>query len=128
MLSSNNSSESNLLRVSPLLLRLGIPLRLSGHRYICSAVELYSRLSKQYYHVKITQDVYPAVAKQFGTTPQCVERSIRHAVSICFTRGDLKLIDKMFGFTISETKGKPTNGEFISTVVYWLQEEKSIQA
>lgn len=128
MLSGNNSSESNSLMVSPLLLRLGIPFRLSGHRYICSAVEIYSRLSRQYYHVKITQDVYPAVAKQFGTTSQCVERSIRHAVSICFTRGDLKLIDRMFGFTISEAKGKPTNGEFISTVVYWLNKDKSMEA
>ena len=115
--------NKNLLTVSPLLIKLGIPLSLSGHRYLCSAVNIYSSLMQNNSRIKITQDIYPEVAYQYGTTSQCVERSIRHAVGICFTRGDLKLIDKMFGFTINEAKGKPTNGEFIATISYWLTGE-----
>ena len=115
--------NKNSLIVSPLLIKLGIPLSLSGHRYLCSAVNIYSSLMQTNSRIKITQDIYPAVAHQYGTTSQCVERSIRHAVGICFTRGDLKLIDKMFGFTINEAKGKPTNGEFIATISYWLTSE-----
>lgn len=111
------------LVVSPLLIKLGIPLSLSGHRYICTAVNIYHSMMQTNSRIKITQDIYPEVAHQYGTTSQCVERSIRHAVGICFTRGDLKLIDKMFGFTINEAKGKPTNGEFIATVSYWLTNE-----
>ena len=116
-------SNKNSLIVSPLLIKLGIPLNLSGHRYLCSAVNIYSSLMQTNSRIKITQDIYPEVAHQYGTTSQCVERSIRHAVGICFTRGDLKLIDKMFGFTINEAKGKPTNGEFIATISYWLTSE-----
>ena len=115
--------NKNSLIVSPLLINLGIPLSLSGHRYLCSAVNIYSSLMQTNSRIKITQDIYPAVAHQYGTTSQCVERSIRHAVGICFTRGDLKLIDKMFGFTINEAKGKPTNGEFIATISYCLTSE-----
>ena len=115
--------NKNSLIVSPLLIKLGIPLSLSGHRYLCSAVNIYSSLMQTNSRIKITQDIYPAVAHQYGTTSQCVERSIRHAVGICFTRGDLKLIDKMFGFTINEAKGKPTNGEFIATISYCLTSE-----
>ena len=115
--------NKNSLIVSPLLINLGIPLSLSGHRYLCSAVNIYSSLMQTNSRIKITQDIYPAVAHQYGTTSQYVERSIRHAVGICFTRGDLKLIDKMFGFTINEAKGKPTNGEFIATISYWLTSE-----
>jgi len=115
--------NKNSLIVSPLLIKLGIPLSLSGHRYLCSAINIYSSLMQTNSRIKITQDIYPEVAHQYGTTSQCVERSIRHAVGICFTRGDLKLIDKMFGFTINEAKGKPTNGEFIATISYWLTSE-----
>ena len=115
--------NKNSLIVSPLLIKLGIPLSLSGHRYLCSAVNIYSSLMQTNSRIKITKDIYPDVARQYGTTSQCVERSIRHAVGICFTRGDLKLINKMFGFTINEAKGKPTNGEFIATISYWLTSE-----
>ena len=110
--------NKNSLIVSPLLINLGIPLSLSGHRYLCSAVNIYSSLMQTNSRIKITKDIYPDVARQYGTTSQCVERSIRHAVGIC-----LKLINKMFGFTINEAKGKPTNGEFIATISYWLTSE-----
>ena len=110
--------NKNSLIVSPLLINLGIPLSLSGHRYLCSAVNIYSSLMQTNSRIKITKDIYPDVARQYGTTSQCVERSIRHAVGIC-----LKLINKMFGFTINEAKGKPTNGEFIATISYCLTSE-----
>jgi stage 0 sporulation protein A homolog len=123
MSNNDNTFSAIQLNVSQLLINLGIPLSLSGHRYLCTAVNIYHSLGHTDNRIKITKDIYPAVAKQYGTTSQCVERSIRHAVEICFMRGDLKLIGKMFGSTINETKGKPTNGEFISTVAYWMEND-----
>lgn len=62
------------LVVSPLLIKLGIPLSLSGHRYICTAVNIYHSMMQTNSRIKITQDIYPEVAHQYGTTSQCVEK------------------------------------------------------
>ncbi len=118
----------NSLDASRLLINLGISLSLSGHRYICTAVNIYHSLGLTARRIKITKDIYPEVANYYGTTSQCVERSIRHAVEICFMRGDLKLINKIFGSAISESKGKPTNGEFIATLTHWLANEAASSA
>lgn len=125
-MSNNESITANYpFNVSTLLTNLGIPQSLNGHRYLCTAVSIYHSLDQADNSIKLTKYVYPAVAKQHGTTSQCVERSIRHAVEICFTRGDLNLIDKMFGVTINEIKGKPTSGEFITTVASWMENSAS---
>ena len=64
----------------------------------------------------ITKVLYPQVAKTFGTTPSRVERAIRHAIEVAWNRGDLDVLDKYFGNTVSASKGKPTNSEFIARV------------
>jgi two-component system response regulator (stage 0 sporulation protein A) len=56
------------------------------------------------------------VAKRFGTTPSRVERAIRHAIEVAWDRGDLETLQKFFGYTVSNTKGKPTNSEFIAMI------------
>ena len=64
----------------------------------------------------VSKGLYPAVAKRFGTTPSRVERAIRHAIEVAWDRGDLETLQKYFGYTVSNTKGKPTNSEFIAMI------------
>jgi two-component system response regulator (stage 0 sporulation protein A) len=69
----------------------------------------------------ITKVLYPQVAKAFQTTPSRVERAIRHAIEVAWDRGDLDTLQRFFGYTVSNTKGKPTNSEFIALIADKLQ-------
>ena len=69
----------------------------------------------------ITKVLYPQVAKAFQTTPSRVERAIRHAIEVAWDRGDLDTLQRFFGYTVSNTKGKPTNSEFIALIADRLQ-------
>ena len=69
----------------------------------------------------ITKMLYPQVAKAFQTTPSRVERAIRHAIEVAWDRGDLDTLQRFFGYTVSNTKGKPTNSEFIALIADKLQ-------
>lgn len=62
----------------------------------------------------ITKELYPSIAKSNDTTSSRVERAIRHAVEVAWQRGDVEVLNNIFGYTVKSTKGKPTNGEFIS--------------
>ena len=62
----------------------------------------------------VTKVLYPTVAKKFDTTPSRVERAIRHAIEVAWDRGDIEVLQKFFGYTVSNIKGKPTNSEFIA--------------
>lgn len=110
--------------LSELLITLGIPVNLSGYNYIRTAVIRYSEIVLQCRRVRITKDIYPWVASQYGTTAQCVERSIRHAVGISFDRGDLSVLHSIFGFTVDSCKGKPTNAEFIAMLAFRLSNKE----
>ena len=64
----------------------------------------------------ITKILYPTIAKKFQTTPSRVERAIRHAIEVAWSRGRMETLDEMFGYTINTGKGKPTNSEFIALI------------
>ena len=64
----------------------------------------------------ITKILYPSIAKKFQTTPSRVERAIRHAIEVAWSRGKLDTLERLFGYTVSNGKGKPTNSEFIALV------------
>ena len=64
----------------------------------------------------ITKILYPTIAKKFQTTPSRVERAIRHAIEVAWSRGKMDTIDALFGYTINNGKGKPTNSEFIALI------------
>ena len=97
-----------------LLLELGAPDHLIGHPYTVRAVELV--VSDQMYINNITFGLYPQLAAEFDTTPARVERAIRHMIEVTWSRGDLDILEKYFGNTISASRGKPTNGEFIARI------------
>ena len=65
----------------------------------------------------VTKILYPAIAKKYHTTSSRVERAIRHAIEVAWNRGNMDILDSMFGYTINVGKGKPTNSEFIALIV-----------
>lgn len=97
--------------ITDLIHRFGIPAHINGHNYIREAV-LLSIDNPQLSH-RITKYLYPIIADKFVTTPSRVERSIRHAIELAWTRADMTLIEKYFGYSVNPDKGKPTNKEFI---------------
>lgn len=96
------------------LIRVGVPASLLGFEYLKEAIILVVRDSKAMRGV--TKVLYPQIALKFNTTVSRVERSIRHAIEVCFDRSDIYDLKKVFGNTISLEKGKCTNSEFISII------------
>lgn len=100
------------LEVTQLLHELGVPAHIKGYQYlrmsIMLAVQDISNLHS------ITKILYPTIAKNFETTPSRVERAIRHAIEVSFSRGKMEILEEMFGYTVNTLKGKPTNSEFIA--------------
>ena len=85
-------------------------------------------LSSKYEHDievinQITKSLYPQIAQKFGTTPSRVERAIRHAIEVAWGRGEVDLMENIFGYTVSASKGKPTNSEFIAMIADKLRLE-----
>ena len=72
---------------------------------------------------QITKQLYPDIAKKFKTTPSRVERAIRHAIEVAWARGEQGVVETIFGYTISASKGKPTNSEFIAMIADKLRLE-----
>ena len=98
--------------VRKILLELGAPDHLVGHPYVIRAILLV--VGDQLYINHITFGLYPQLAVEFNTTPARVERAIRHLIEVTWVRGDIDVLDRYFGNTISASRGKPTNGEFIA--------------
>ena len=95
-----------------ILLELGAPDHLLGHPYVIQGVLLV--IHDQMYINNITFGLYPQLAARFDTTAARVERAIRHLVEVTWNRGDVDVLARYFGNTVSPEKGKPTNGEFIA--------------
>lgn len=98
--------------IRSILLELGAPDHLAGHDYVVRGILLV--MSDRLYINNITFGLYPQLARDFDTTASRVERAIRHLVEVTWTRGDMEILSRYFGNTISATRGKPTNGEFIA--------------
>ena len=109
----------NDVSVADVLLDIGVPDNLTGHRYVKYAIEL--AIADPEMIDKITKGLYPTVAKRFNTTSSRAERAIRHAIETAWDRGDLDVLAKYFGNTVSINKGKPTNSEFIARVANYLR-------
>lgn len=112
------------LELSNLLKRIGIPCNISGFGYIKASVDYLIGCKKiseeKFMYVAITKDLYPAIAKRFGTTNTRVERAIRHAVEKAWQRGDIEILNDIFGYSIDAEKGKTTNSEFLFGICEYL--------
>ena len=101
-------------RVTEIIHEIGVPAHIKGYQYLREAIII--AVGDMEVINAITKVLYPAVAKRFATTPSRVERAIRHAIEVAWDRGDLETLQKYFGYTVSNSKGKPTNSEFIAMI------------
>ena len=76
----------------------------------------------------VTKILYPTIAKRHQTTASRVERAIRHAIEVAWSRGKMDTIDELFGYTVSNGKGKPTNSEFIAMIADKIRLDKRRRA
>ena len=120
------SKESIELMVTSIIHEIGVPAHIKGYHYLREAILL--AVDDIDIINAITKILYPTVARKFQTTSSRVERAIRHAIETAWNRGDLDTLNKFFGYTVSNTKGKPTNSEFIAMIADKLNLELKQQA
>ena len=110
-----NLYHNNLeISVTKLLHDLGVPSHIKGYQYIREGVIL--MYEKPDIVGAITKELYPEIANRFDTTVSRVERAIRHAIEVSWNRGDIDLMEEIFGHSVDYDRAKPTNSEFIVTV------------
>lgn len=111
--------------ITSLLHEVGIPAHIKGYMYLRTAIlETYLNVD---FLGQITKVLYPEIAKKYETTASRVERAIRHAIEVAWNRGNIDAIDDIFGYTISASKAKPTNSEFIAMIADKLRLEHRLK-
>lgn len=100
--------------VTKIIHEVGIPAHIKGYQYIREAIMMV--IDDHDMINSITKQLYPNVAKRCSTSSSRVERAIRHAIEVAWDRGDTEVLNKFFGYTISTSRGKPTNSEFIAMI------------
>ena len=101
-------------QVTAIIHDVGVPAHIKGYQYLRESIII--AVNDMDVINAVTKVLYPEVAKRFNTTPSRVERAIRHAIEVAWDRGDLETLQKYFGYTVSNAKGKPTNSEFIAMI------------
>lgn len=100
--------------ISSIMRQIGVPAHIKGYEYLRQAIVLTVK-DPELMHA-VTKSLYPTVAKTNGTTSSRVERAIRHAIEVAWDRGDVDVLSSYFGYTIHNSRGKPTNSEFIAMI------------
>ncbi|MCM3002413.1 sporulation transcription factor Spo0A [Priestia koreensis] len=125
-LKNNRDNRSNNLdaNITSIIHEIGVPAHIKGYLYLREAI------SMVYKDIEllgsITKVLYPDIAKKYNTTASRVERAIRHAIEVAWSRGNIDSISSLFGYTVSMTKAKPTNSEFIAMVADKLRLEHKV--
>ena len=101
-------------QVTRIIHQVGIPAHIKGYQYLRSAIIMVAKDNRVINEV--TKTLYPSVAREYDTTPSRVERAIRHAIEVAWDRGDVDMLNSFFGYTVQNSKGKPTNSEFIAMI------------
>lgn len=114
MLPSKQFSNDVEKTVTTIIHEIGVPAHIKGYTYLREAIMLV--LKDTDLINSITKQLYPTVAKKHNTSSSRVERAIRHAIEVAWDRGDTETLNNLFGFTINQNKGKPTNSEFIAMI------------
>ena len=107
----NNSLEAEITNI---IHEIGVPAHIKGYLYLREAITMV--VNDVELLSAVTKELYPNIAKRFNTTASRVERAIRHAIEVAWSRGQVETINRIFGYTIHNDKGKPTNSEFIAMV------------
>lgn len=100
--------------VTNIIHEIGVPAHIKGYQYLRDAIMMSVTDSDML--SSITKILYPSIAKKHKTTASRVERAIRHAIEVAWSRGKMDTIDELFGYTVNNGKGKPTNSEFVALI------------
>lgn len=100
--------------ITNIMLDIGVPAHLKGYHYLREAIMLSGRDVEVV--SSVTKLLYPTIAKRFKTTDQKVERAIRNAIEVSWTRGNVDTFEKMFGYSVMSGKNRPTNSEYIARI------------
>jgi len=100
--------------ITNIIHEIGVPAHIKGYMYLREAISMV--VNDIELLSAVTKELYPSIAKKYNTTASRVERAIRHAIEVAWSRGQVDTINKLFGYTIHNDKGKPTNSEFIAMV------------
>lgn len=100
--------------VTNVIHEIGVPAHIKGYHYLRDAIMMSVNDTEMLN--SITKQLYPTIAKRHKTTPSRVERAIRHAIEVAWSRGKMDTIDALFGYTVHNGKGKPTNSEFVALI------------
>ena len=119
---NSRKDEKNLeALVTNIIHEVGVPAHIKGYQYLREAIIMVTNnidIINQ-----ITKQLYPEIADKYNTTPSRVERAIRHAIEVAWGRGEQQTVESIFGYTVSASKGKPTNSEFIAMIADKLRLE-----
>ena len=118
---ARNDKENLEALVTNVIHEVGVPAHIKGYQYLREAIMMV--VNDIEVINQITKQLYPDIAKKFNTTPSRVERAIRHAIEVAWGRGQTEVVESIFGYTVSASKGKPTNSEFIAMIADKLRLE-----
>ena len=118
---SKKNQENLEALVTNIIHEVGVPAHIKGYQYLREAIMMV--VSDIDVINQITKQLYPDIAKKYKTTPSRVERAIRHAIEVAWGRGQTDTVESIFGYTVSASKGKPTNSEFIAMIADKLRLE-----
>ena len=118
--SKNNEGNLEAL-VTNIIHEVGVPAHIKGYQYLREAIIMV--VNDIDVINQITKQLYPDIAVKYHTTPSRVERAIRHAIEVAWGRGQQETVERIFGYTVSAAKGKPTNSEFIAMIADKLRLE-----
>lgn len=119
------NKENNIhMAISKLLHSLGVPSHIKGYQYIRESI--YMMYTSKEMIGGITKEIYPEIASRFDTTASRVERAIRHAIEVSWSRGDYELMEEIFGHSVDYDRAKPTNSEFIATLADRLRIDQNL--
>ena len=107
----NSSME---VKITEILHQIGVPAHIKGYHYLRNSIMM--SIENPEIINSVTKQLYPSVAHNFETTSSRVERAIRHAIEVAWDRGDIDILNSYFGYTIHNSRGKPTNSEFIAMI------------
>lgn len=110
--------------ITSIIHEVGVPAHIKGYQYLRNAITMV--VEDMDLLSAVTKELYPAIAKMNNTTPSRVERAIRHAIEVAWNRGKIETINNLFGYTVHNDKGKPTNSEFIAIIADKLRLERKV--
>lgn len=123
VLIANEKRRSIDEKISTVFITIGIPAHIKGFHFLREAIKM--TVDNPDVINRITKELYPSIGRKFNTSASKVERAIRHAIEVAWTRGKIENINQIFGYNVYSHNDKPTNGEFIALIADRLLLEQS---